>query len=393
MREIDRDATRLTRRRLLGMMGVGAGALLAACTPAATAPTAAPAAPVAAQTTAVPAPTIQPTPAPTATPAAKFPAGLYVMRPRADGPGGELELVGGTLAQKILVRSIAFDVSPDAVVWGENDTLVVARADGTMQRIAVKGLYAVGRPSLSPDSQRVVVQATEDVFVPRGTPPPVGAIQHLDTVYIVDLRTGTWRRVGAVPDPNNVATQSEMPVFFPSGDRVAYWVPEQGCLVIKVHDAATLAEVLTIRDRGTTGCYQPKRGFLDGARFHFAVSRDSSRIVSSGQLQVYDAKTGAVVADVHQAALDGLAAAGYRRDTRFRGTQMAGTFPIAASFSPDGTQLVFDGGVEKDGVYGVILCRINIDGSGFTVVRAPVPVPMPQFTNNLNFSPLWPQWR
>jgi len=42
---------------------------------------------------------------------------------------------------------------------------------------------------------------------------------------------------------------------------------------------------------------------------------------------------------------------------------------------------------------GVILCRINIDGSGFTVLRAPVPVPAPQFTNNLNFSPLWPQWR
>jgi len=123
------------------------------------------------------------------------------------------------------------------------------------------------------------------------------------------------------------------------------------------------------------------------------VSRDSSRIVVSGQLQVYDAKTGALVADLHQAALDGLAAAGYKIDTRFPGAANAGLYPIAATFSPDGKQIAFDGSVEKDGTVGMILCRINIDGSGFTVVRPPVPVPAPQFTNNLNFSPLWPQWR
>lgn len=315
------------------------------------------------------------------------------MRPQTEGPGGQLELISGTLARRVQVQANAFDVSADVVVWGDNDTLVFARADGTTQRIAVKGLYGMGRPSLSPDSQRVIVQATEEVFDPRGTPPPIYAIPHLDAVYIVDLRTGAWRRVGAAPTRSPLV-QSELPVFFPSGDRVAYWTVEDECMVIKVHEAATLAEVVTIRGYGgTSGCYQPQRGILDGVRFHFAVSPDSRRIAVSGQLAVYDAKTGALVADVHQAAFDGLAAAGYRPDTRFPGQANAGTFPLAASFSPDGKQLVFDGGVEKDGTYGVILCRINIDGTGFTVLRPPVPVPAPQFTNNLNFSPLWPQWR
>ncbi len=87
------------------------------------------------------------------------------------------------------------------------------------------------------------------------------------------------------------------------------------------------------------------------------------------------------------------AAAGYKTDTRFPGAASAGLYPIAASFSPDGKQLVFDGAVEKDGAFGVILCRINVDANSFTAIRPPVPVPAPQFTNNLNFSPLWPQWR
>jgi len=354
------------------------------------------AAPVATQAvTQVSAATASPTPIPTvaATPTAapKFPSGIYVMRPRAEGPGGQLELIGGTLPRSVLVESNAFDVSADQVVWGGMSDVTVARPDGGTQRIQIKGLYGMGRPSLAPDGQRLVIQATEEVIVPGGTPPPVGDTTHVMTVYLVDLRSGSFRRVGALP--TSPSTQSEMPVFFPSGDRIAYWVPENQCLTINVHDATTLAEVLTIRDRGTAGCYQPRRGVLDGARFHFAVSRDSSRIVVSGQLQVYDAKTGALVADLHQAALDGLAAAGYKIDTRFPGAANAGLYPIAATFSPDGKQIAFDGSVEKDGTVGMILCRINIDGSGFTVVRPPVPVPAPQFTNNLNFSPLWPQWR
>jgi len=366
--------------------------LVAACGSPSTVPT--PSAPAVVTTqAAAPTPSSTPvtTPIATATPAPKFPPGLYVMRPSSEAPGGQIELIGGTLTQSVQIKSIAFDVSADAVVWGENDTLVVARADGKMERIVIKGLYSMGRPSLSPDGQRVIVQATEEVVVPGATQAPQGAVAHLDTAYVVDLKTGTWRRVG--PVPTSPSTQSEMPVFFPSGDRVAYWLPdtEQRCLVIKVHDATTLAEVLTIRDRGTTGCYVPKPG--GGARFHFAVSRDSSRIVISAQLQIYDAKTGALVADVRQAALDGLAAAGYKIDTRFPGAQNRGLYPIAASFSPDGKQIAFDGSVEKDGAYGMILCRINVDGSGFTVLRAPVPVPMPRFSNNLNFSPLWPQWR
>jgi hypothetical protein len=300
-------------------------------------------------------------------------------------------MIGGTPAQSILIEANAFDISLDAAVWAEDSDIIVARADGTRQRVAIKGLFSIGRPSIAPDGQRLVVQALEQPFASGVTPPAVPGIAQLFNVYLVDLRSGEWRRVGAVP--TSASTQSELPVFFPNGDRVAYWTTENECLVIRVADATSLAELLTIRDHGTTGCYQPRRGILDGARFHFAVSRDSSRILISGQLQVFDTKTGALMVDLHQRAFEGLAAAGYRPDARFPGQQNAGTFPLSSSFSPDGGQIVFDGAVERDGAYGAILCQINTDGSGFTVLRSPVPVPSPQFTNNLNFSALWPQWR
>lgn len=202
---------------------------------------------------------------------------------------------------------------------------------------------------------------------------------------------GGGQRVDRRDKASGPSTQSEMPLWA-SADRVAYWTTETSCLVIKIRDAATAQDVVTIRRNGTSGCYQPQRGVLDGPRFHIAASAAGTRLLIVGQLQVYDTKTGALLADVHQQALDGLSAAGYKPDARFPGAGGAGTFPLAGTFSPDGKQLVFDGAVEKAGELGVGLFRINLDGSGFTVLRPPVQVE-PKFSNNHNFSQLLPRWR
>ena len=102
MREIDRGANRLTRRRLLGMVGIGAGAaILAACAPAATAPSATIAATQAAATaaaaTATAAPTAPATPVPTPQPTpsniAPSPRSGHVMA--FDSKRGVIVLFGG----------------------------------------------------------------------------------------------------------------------------------------------------------------------------------------------------------------------------------------------------------------------------------------------------------
>lgn len=53
---------------------------------------------------------------------------------------------------------------------------------------------------------------------------------------------------------------------------------------------------------------------------------------------------------------------------------------------------MFDGAVEKDGQFGVILCRIDLGGTGFSVLRPPVQVD-PRFSNNHDYSQVLPRWR
>lgn len=349
----------------------------AAQAPTSAAPTAAPTVAQSAPQTAAPTPTARPT----------FPPGLYVVKPALDHPGGTIELLesAAPLPTKLDFAGVGFDVSAEVMVSTTFDSIVLTRPDGSRGEVKPKGLFAIGRPSLSPDSKQVFVQATETAFKPDpNVPRPLD-----DTVYIVDVASGAFRRIG--DKPTSPMTQSEQPLWSPRGDWVAYWTTENNCLVVKVREAATAKDLLTIRRDGVTGCYQPQRGILDGPRFHVSASRDGSRVLIPGQMQLYDAKTGALVADLHQKVLDGVSAAGFKPDMRFPGAAGAGTIPLSGAFSPDDRTIVFDGAVEKDGQFGVILCRINVDGSGFAVMRGPVQVE-PKFSNNHNFSQLLPHW-
>lgn len=368
----------MTRRELLRLAGwTAASALAAACAPAAPFPV--PSVAPAAAATSQPSP---PRTAAPATPKPTFPRGIYVVRPALGRPGGELEVQDGILPRKVDFGGIGYDVADDLVISAPGEGLVLHHADGRDERVAVPGLFAIGRPSLSPDAKQVAVQATETRPVPGAVP--------LFTIYVIEIATGKWRRIA--PVPLTADGQSELPFWSPGGDRIAHWGTRDQCLVIRVRDAASGSDVLTIGRGGTAGCYQPERGILDGPRFHVSISRDSSRILIPGQLQVYDAKSGALLADVHQRALDALAAAGYKPDGRYPGQAGAGTFPLDGALSPDNRQIVFDGAVERAGQFGVLLCRIDLDGTGFTVLRVPVQVE-PRHSNFHNFSQLLPRWR
>jgi hypothetical protein len=359
--------------------------VIAACgSPAAT-----PTAPAVVATTPTPSPTV----APTATPKPKFPHGLYIVTPSLQHPGGTIEVLEGSgpVPLKVEFFGNGYDVSDDFVIAGtpQNDGLMLFFADGTQRRVTVHGISALGRPSLSPDGRFAVVQATE-------TQPTQGApMPKFLTDWIVEVATGNVRQL-IPPGTREFAEGRELPRWFPTGDRILYQTNDfssgiqSGCDIVRVVDASTAATLFTIGANGPSGCFVPNP--TTGPRFHAEPSLDGTRILIPGQMQVYDGKTGQLVADLRAQTLAGLTAAGYKPDTRFPGQGNGGTFPLDGSLSPDNKTITFDGAVEKDGQFGVVLCRINADGTGFTVVRPPVQV-MPMFSNNHNYSQVLPHWR
>jgi hypothetical protein len=373
-------------RRVLAAVAI----VVVACGTPAAAPQAS--APLGAASPSASAATIAPTASPTPAPKPRFPHGLYVVQPALQHPGGVLEVLEASspIPARVEFFGIGYDVSDDFVVATNmtNSGLVLFGADGTQKQVPVQGIFALGRPSLSPDAKFAVVQATETAPTP-GAPMP-----KFLTDYVIDLSTGSTRRL-IPPGTREFAEGRELPRWFPAGDRILYQTNDfstaaSGCDIVRVVDVGTGATLLTIGANGPGGCFNPTPA--TGPRFHAEPSFDGTKILIPGQMQTYDAKTGQLLSDIRKPVLDALSAAGYKPDTRFGGQGGAGTFPLDGSLSPDGRTITFDGAVEKDGAFGVLLCRVNVDGTAFTVLRGPIPV-MPMFSNGHNFSQVLPHWR
>ena len=286
-----------------------------------------------------------------------FPRGIAWRDPatgRVVGPGG-------VVADGPVV-GVGFDLHDDLLVTTTENGLVVMRPGAAAQHVRVDGLEALARPSADPQGTRVVVQALDPTR--QG-----GAMEDLD-VFVVSLADGAWRRLSDRP------VNEESPEWSADGARIAFssFDPEAGIGLHIVDE--TGASVLDIED---------------GGGIHLGWSADGSRLVEPGRLRVYDAATGALVADLRDAALDGLQAAGFTPETRYEGQAGRGTFPLDGAFSPDGTRLVFDGAV-AGGPPRVLVATMGLDGSGFEVVAGPFPVD-PDGTNGLNFSETNPVWR
>lgn len=256
-----------------------------------------------------------------------------------------------------------FDVEERILVQGDNrDGVRIIRGDGTERRLPIEGLDHIGRASLSPDGTRVVVQATEGA---------VGAPPWDFNVFVVDLATGAHRRISAGTQPD------EAPEWSPSGDLIAYssFSPTEG---VNLHVATPEGEERLI--------------LPDAGAIHLAFSPDGGLVLDPGRLRIVNVTTAELVADLRDEAIAGLRAAGYDLDERYPGQANRGTFPLDGDFSPDGTQLVFDGAVVKDGQQGVAIMTMGVDGGGFRVVAGPFAV-NPATTNGLNYSEVNPMWR
>jgi hypothetical protein len=310
-----------------------------------------------------------------------FGGGIYYIEPPLDSPGGTVNKLDGA-DPDVEMTGQGFDLSPRKLVWTEDGRVVITYPTGETEDVEVEGLYAIARPSLSPNGRQIAVQATETPFSNETGP-------EFLTIYVISLATGDWRRLGPIPE--QAVPGYEIPEWLPTGNRIAYWAIEDDCQTVRIVDATTGETETTIRDDGPTGCFNPNGS--TGPRFHIATSENGKRLLIPGQMQVYDVDTGELVTDLRAEALAGIEAAGYEPDDRYPGQGNAGVFPLDGAFSPDGTELIFDGAVHRlsDDTFGLLLMTINLDGSGFSVLEGPI-ANDPMWSNNNNFSLLTPLW-
>ena len=289
---------------------------------------------------------------------APFLPGIYYRQPDLDSFDTVLTKLEGPLPRQISWSGAGFDIRSDAVVFTDNDKVFLVDPDGRERRITAEGIFQMVRPSLSPDGERVAVQAAES---------PGGDLN----IYTVDLKTGKAARISFL------SVNEESPEWFPNQNKIAYtsFHPVEG-LTLHVYDVDAGKEVLSIKDGGS---------------IHLAVSPDGSLLFNPTLARLYDAATGKVVSDLKDKVLAGLEALGYKPDTRFPGQAGKGTFPLDADFSPDGSHIVFDGAVEHDGTYGLVIFRMTITGADVTPLTDIIEVD-PSFSNNNNFSQLNPSW-
>jgi len=297
--------------------------------------------------------------------AGTFPSGIYYSQP-AQGQGPNvLTKIGGGLPRTFALRPNGFDLTfTIAVSTDSQSTLLLIDAQGKSTQVQVPGLFHMGRPTLS-GTGKVAVQANEN-------PDAIGSNQAgADfNIYIVDLTDGSHKRISAL-DVNE-----ESPEWIPGTTVVAYssFDPERG-IDLHLYDTATSTETVV-----------PGAGGL-----HVAASKDGLMLLESKRLRILDGATGAVKADLLQAALAGMRAAGYELDSAHGGMQGQGSFPLDGDFSPDGKRIVFDGAVVGQDGAGLLVMTMAIDGSGFEVVAGPVPAD-PARSNNHNYSQINPKW-
>lgn len=296
--------------------------------------------------------------------ATEFPSGIYYGHPIEQGHH-TLRHADGASIPTIRYHGVGFDISKTRFVSVDDDRRVtIVRPDGTATSVVATGLFHPARPSLSPEGDRIVVQATL-------TPAPPGGPETNFEIFIIDLETGSSTRI------SNGPMNDESPEWVPGTETVVWssFSPEEG---IDLHEYwVTEAKENATRD--------------ELGAIHLDVSDDGSSLVDPGRLRLYDLSTGGLVEDLKDEAIEFARLAGYERDTQHAGQANRGTFPLDGAFSPDGTEIVFDGAVTRDGESGIILMTIARDGS-----RAEVVVSMfsydPTWTNNHNFSGLNPTW-
>ena len=295
---------------------------------------------------------------PTEIATAEFTPGIYYRQPFLNSPGALLISLESIPLPSIHVE--AFDIRPDAIVYAVDDKLVLVSPNANTNTIIIPGIHQMDRPSFSPDGSKVVVQARETYTESENI-----------NIYIVDLDTRESERI------SHRAFNEESPEWFANENKILYssFDPQTG-VSAHIYDVDEGKEIQTIKN---------------GGYIHLAVSPDGNLIFNPIRAHLYDVDTGALVADLKEKILKALDENGYTPDSKFHGQADLGTFPMDAHFSPDGTKIVLDGAVKKDGKSGFVIFTMTTSGDNLTPVSDVIEV-NPAFSNNNNYSQLNPEW-
>ncbi len=296
-----------------------------------------------------------------------FASGIYYRQPNLNDPSAFLRTLDNNNVPSVRLAPVDFDIRPDKLVYADNDTLMLVAPDGKETAVKVKGLYQMARPSFSPDGSMVAVQATDKPQAPEqaADPKKLG-------IYLITLGSGSVRLISN-PDSGLPA---ESPVWFHTANKVAYstFSSETG-VDIHIYDVDARQEAMVIEDAGW---------------LHLAITPDDKHVLNVATLKLYDLVSGELVGDLKQKAESALQKAGYNAETKTVG-DLGSSFPLDGGFSPDGTSIVFDGAVEKDGKHGSITAKMKRDGTGFEVLTDLHEINS-DFSNGNNFSQVNVTW-
>ena len=119
-----------------------------------------------------PTPIVAPTSTPelTATPtsvptSSMFDSGIYYRLPSVETSEALLNRVGSSLSFNPHITE--FDINSTMIVWAVGNELMMARPNGAIDTVVVRGLHQIDRPALSPDGNKVAVQARETYTEPE----------------------------------------------------------------------------------------------------------------------------------------------------------------------------------------------------------------------------------
>lgn len=194
----------------------------------------------------------------------EFPAGVYVASPVEQGVN-RLRHVDGATIPSIEFHGVGFALSKTRfVAIDDQGHATIVEPSGKTTTVNAQGLYHPGRPSLSPDGTRIVVQATNTAAQ------PMGADANFE-IFIVDLRDGSSTRVAQLP------MNEESPEWVPGAEIVIWssFSPEEG-IDLHEHSVVEGREIRTLEEKGA---------------LHLDVSPNGTYVLDTARLTVFQRET------------------------------------------------------------------------------------------------------
>ncbi len=289
--------------------------------------------------------------------AARYQPGIYYQLPNSNEHTASLVRLNGSSSLQRTPGN-GFDIRKDLMVFGDPDGIILVKPDGTSRRLAT-GLFYIDRPSFSPDGKKIAVQASSTYSE--------GPIPNGLGIFVVDLQTGTTEKISTL-DYNQ-----ENPVWFPHQNKIAYgsYSPTVG-IRIHIYDYDAKKEIIQ----------------FDQKAFHQAVSPDGKLLFNTLMARLYYSENGTQIADLKTKIIQGIGKLGYVVDTRYPGQANLGTLSLSSVFSQDGKNILFDGAVEKNGRYGIVVFNMTIQSGELTAMTGLI-ADNPDYTNKHNYSPLY----